>query len=404
MAKGENVPVARTGAKKLPAGAKSVPRKQVNVKPKTTTNTPAQKVAKVAQEAAVAEPSVKKSIDQTGQNKNKKAAKVSLTKQQIAIIVGVVALVLIALVGVIVWLALKKPEVTEPVTDETEIVEEETRDEVDFSQEVTGENGRPFEAEYQQGSEEDYVVRFPNLQCEEGCTNVADVKLGTRVLTLGTDYEVKKGSVIIILKEELLMELKAGDYELTFTVTEDEEMVTVGVKFSVKAAPTCAEDEKLEAGKCVKDEEKLTESGSNTNGSNEPNNEGSTSGGSSSNNGGTSSTQPTQPAKKPDYNLNDRYVVDNRSYQFWTLDGNGQCVVAEEKSFFGVAKFTGQGDDLWTATMGKQYMNYANSKGYNTMDCLGMGSAPTTWEAVVNAGLALDEAKCAQYGLSCGRW
>lgn len=115
-------------------------------------------------------------------------------------------------------------------------------------------------------------------------------------------------------------------------------------------------------------------------------------------------SQPTQPTKKPDYNLNDKYVAGSRSYPFWILDENGQCSVAEEKSFFGIAKFTGQGDDLWNATMGKQYMNYASSKGYNTMDCLGMGSAPITWEAVVNAGLALDEAKCAQYGLSCGRW
>lgn len=115
-------------------------------------------------------------------------------------------------------------------------------------------------------------------------------------------------------------------------------------------------------------------------------------------------SQPTQPTKKPDYNLNDKYMAGTKSYLFWILDENGQCTVAEEKSFFGVAKFTGQGDDLWNATMGKQYMNYANSKGYNTMDCLGMGSAPITWEAVVSAGLALDEAKCDQYGLSCGRW
>ncbi len=115
-------------------------------------------------------------------------------------------------------------------------------------------------------------------------------------------------------------------------------------------------------------------------------------------------SQPTQPTKKPDYNLNDKYMAGTKSYLFWILDENGQCAVAEEKSFFGVAKFTGQGDDLWNATMGRQYMNYASSKGYNTMDCLGMGSAPITWEAVVSAGLALDEAKCAQYSLSCGRW
>lgn len=118
----------------------------------------------------------------------------------------------------------------------------------------------------------------------------------------------------------------------------------------------------------------------------------------------TQPSKPTEPVKRPDYNLNDKYMAGSRSYPFWVLDENGQCSIAEEKSFFGIAKFTGKGDDLWNATMGQQYFNYANSKGYNVKDCLGMGSAPVTWEAVVSAGLALDEAKCAQYGLSCGRW
>lgn len=394
MAKGENVPVARTGAKKLPAGAKSVPRKQVNVKPKTTTSTPAQKVAKVAQEAAVAEPGVKKSVNQTEQNKNKKVAKVSLTKQQIGIIASVVALVLIVLVGVIVWLALKKPEVTEPVADEMEIVEEETRDEVDFSQEVTGENGRPFEAEYQQGSEEDYVVRFPNLQCEEGCTNVMDVKLGTRVLALGTDYEVKKGSVIIILKEELLMELKAGDYELTFAVMEDEETKVVGVKFSVKAAPTCAEDEKLESGKCVKEEEEKpsdTGSAGNTVGST-----GSTSGGQTS----------EQPVKKPDYNLNDKYLAGKKVEVYQDCEKEGWPEIGRY-TFVTVVKYNGTILDLLNA-QSDQSTAYARKMGYpeGSWMCGGAGSIETagTWEDAQANGVALDEAKCAEYGLSCGRW
>lgn len=117
-------------------------------------------------------------------------------------------------------------------------------------------------------------------------------------------------------------------------------------------------------------------------------------------------SQPTQPTKKPDYNLNDRYVAGYETYPFYTYDPNGpdlqQCTKVEEKSFFAVVKFSG-GGELFRATCPK-YLEYAKSKGYNTYECLGMGSAPTTWEAVVEAGLALDEAKCQQYGLSCGRW
>lgn len=117
-------------------------------------------------------------------------------------------------------------------------------------------------------------------------------------------------------------------------------------------------------------------------------------------------SQPTQPAKKPDYNLNDKYVAGYETYPLYTYDPNGpdlqQCTKVEEKSFFAVVKFSG-GGELFRATWPK-YLEYAKSKGYNTYECLGAGSAPTTWEAVVEAGLALDEAKCQQYGLSCGRW
>lgn len=116
-------------------------------------------------------------------------------------------------------------------------------------------------------------------------------------------------------------------------------------------------------------------------------------------------SQPTQPTKKPDYNLNDKYVAGSRTYAFNTYDQNtGECKLAEEKSFFGVAKFQGTITDLWAAHY-PQYMAYAKSKGYDAMEhCFGMGSAPMSWQDAISQGIALDEAKCAQYGLSCGRW
>jgi len=116
-------------------------------------------------------------------------------------------------------------------------------------------------------------------------------------------------------------------------------------------------------------------------------------------------SQPTQPAKKPDYNLNDKYVAGSTTYAFYTYDsGAGQCSLAEEKSFFGVAKFTGTSNDLWAGSHGDQYVAYANSKGYDTAHCGGMGAAAMSWQDAISRGIALDEAKCTQYGLSCGRW
>lgn len=75
--------------------------------------------------------------------------------------------------------------------------------------------------------------------------------------------------------------------------------------------------------------------------------------------------------------------------------------MAEQKQFFGVAKFTGSTADLDLAVM-PQYIAYAEAHGYpygGGMDAMGL-----TWEDAVRNGTALDEAKCAQYGLSCGRW
>lgn len=116
-------------------------------------------------------------------------------------------------------------------------------------------------------------------------------------------------------------------------------------------------------------------------------------------------SQPTQPTKKPDYNLNDRYVVGSSTYAFYTYDDTtSQCSLAEEKSFFGIAKFAGTSNDLWSGSHSGQYAAYAKSKGYDTAHCGGMGAAMMSWEEAVSQGIALDEAKCSQYGLSCGRW
>lgn len=116
----------------------------------------------------------------------------------------------------------------------------------------------------------------------------------------------------------------------------------------------------------------------------------------------TTNTTVKTPTKKPDYNLNDKYVAGYVEYALNTkLDGDN-CVVVNTKNFFGVTKFTGVGNDLYTATY-PQYLAYMNERGY-IQECGGMGSAPMTWEDAIAQGIALDEAKCVKYGLSCGRW
>lgn len=111
--------------------------------------------------------------------------------------------------------------------------------------------------------------------------------------------------------------------------------------------------------------------------------------------------KPKLKTKKPDYNLNDRYVAGYITLAFSKQDETGEWYVAEEKQFFGITKFTGSSADLITAVM-PQYIAYAKARGYPYGG--GMGAISITWEDAIQNGTALDEAKCTQYGLSCGRW
>lgn len=118
-------------------------------------------------------------------------------------------------------------------------------------------------------------------------------------------------------------------------------------------------------------------------------------------------TQPAQPTKKPDYNLNDRYIAGYYEYPLYHYDPNGpdlqQCTQVGTKSIFGLAKFE-TGMDLFGITY-QRYYNFVKANGYS-VECggIGAGAGDTTWGDMVSLGIALDEAKCAQYGLSCGRW
>lgn len=119
----------------------------------------------------------------------------------------------------------------------------------------------------------------------------------------------------------------------------------------------------------------------------------------------TSSKQETNTAKQPtnvgaDYNLNDRYVIDNFGFPMYEDDGTYSNTI-EVKYFIGIEKFDGSSCCGLPDAIPKAEQ-YAKAHGYVTGD--GVGCIPVTWGDVVSQGKALDESKCAQYGLDCGRW
>lgn len=122
---------------------------------------------------------------------------------------------------------------------------------------------------------------------------------------------------------------------------------------------------------------------------------------SSNSSSSTDSSSSTSTTPTADYNLNDQFVAGYVELALNTLDEAGECVASGTKSFFGVTKFTGSTDDLRLAVW-SQYVTYVETNGY-TLDCGGLGASQMTWDEAVAQGIALDEAKCAEYGLSCDR-
>ncbi len=206
--------------------------------------------------------------------------KFKLSKKQIGIIGAVVAVLVMALVAMLVLvLGRRQPQAgTNNKPDIAEITQA-----VDYKQKITSEDGSEFKAEYQAGSEQSFAMRFSDLKCEDNCKNVSEVKLGNKILKKGEDYEVKSGSIIIILTESLMKSLKAEKYDLVIAVVDDNKTLFYGVKFTIKPEPTCDEGETLEKGECVKKPEEQpsqnNQQGSNT--TTKP------------------STQPSKPSQQP---------------------------------------------------------------------------------------------------------
>ena len=164
----------------------------------------------------------------------------------------------------------------------------------------------------------------------------------------------------------------------------------------------------------------------------------------------TPEPEPTPEAPKScaelhncDYNLNDQYVIVTAKFSFFALSEGVTNVcettrsdpdmydyivanfpIVETKTLYAVSRFVegsyglGLEDCLPTQTTAilDRAEQYASSKGLGWMwndryARLGYGcpgykgcTIEWTWQKIIDDGYALDEEKCATWGLSCGRW
>ena len=132
---------------------------------------------------------------------------------------------------------------------ETTIIEELT---VDFNQKIPTEDGEDAKTSYELGDKNNFSIRFPDLKCNEQCSNVKNLKLNGRALEAKKDYEVKPGSVIIVIFSEYMETLEVGQFELTFEITSDEKGSIIGLDITITDdVPTCTDSQILEGNKCT---------------------------------------------------------------------------------------------------------------------------------------------------------
>ncbi len=212
----------------------------------------------------------------------------NLNKKQKILSIIALSLLGVFFIVVIVGCLLPKPTSEPDDEDNSSMV-------VDYDQTVTNADGSSFDNSFKVGSSEQYAIRFPDLTCEEGCKNVSSVRIGDQLLKNGLDYEVKEGSVIIVLLKRLLASLKTGDYNLTFEYNNGETTKKIGVNIKIEnETPTCNEDQVLTDGECVTKEKPETsedDSSSNSNSGSNSSSSSSSSSNTNSNNGGSTSNE-----------------------------------------------------------------------------------------------------------------
>lgn len=303
--------------------------------------------------------------------------------------------------------------------------------EVDYGQKVTSIDGSEFNATYQQDGESDFVVRFSDLQCDEDCLNVGMVKLGNKVLVRGKDYEVKQGSVILILLNEFLKTIQNGQYDLVVEVGQ----LVVGVHINIEQkTPVCDNNEILKDNQCI-EEEKDENIGhdSNQQGSVDKSESNLESWHESGVNQDkkpqetepkTSQDPVVEPEPEPEpepilnpnpqyeFNLNDGYYVEYFGMQFvrinhetheCILDESGRCVDEKDSGHCSIVRYADYSAPVIKTT-------YWTSDNYGITEAQAKAEE-ASWRAdglepAWGSGFIfqLDEHYCTICGLSCSRW
>ncbi len=179
--------------------------------------------------------------------KRTKKQKNNNVKSSKTIIMASAAVLIVVVVIFLFIVAKRNIEQERTQTNQTDYID--TTDYTDYNQATTNENGEEFDRTYQQSSGRNLDVRFKDLECKDSCSNIGDIELNGQRLD-SQDYEVKKGSVIVIIHSTLLDDLQPGEYSLTFTIESNGIQRRIGLNFTIIAAPTCSEKETLIDGKC----------------------------------------------------------------------------------------------------------------------------------------------------------
>lgn len=183
-------------------------------------------------------------------DKNLKMSKKShkkLSKKAIIAIITGVALILIA-AALVICLVWKPWEKTEVEAEQLKEVATERVEGTDYNQKITKADGGEFTPKITEGSTDNLEMRFADLKCEENCTNVNEVKIGDKTLKRGEDYELKQGSVILVLYAKVFSGMEAGEVRVTFEITEDHKIHTIGVKITIeKKAEEKKEEQKTDS-------------------------------------------------------------------------------------------------------------------------------------------------------------
>lgn len=188
---------------------------------------------------------------------------IKANKLKFGVIVGSVLLVLAILIATVAVVLNMASAANSDVDTSGDSTTEENQ--IDFDQEITGEGDEAFNPNYEIGSDANLVAHFANLECDENCENVSDLKIGDLTLERGKNYEVTRGSVIITIFADTLKDLALGEYEVTFEIVEDGKKAMIGFRLVIEDnIPTCAENQVLENNQCIEKKEEQSTQTNNT--------------------------------------------------------------------------------------------------------------------------------------------